>query len=138
MKWTRCFSAESLDYRPAILLPFTINHFVNPDMPFVVIDRSVDRLQYPFIEQSQNIQLLLFRMMLHCVVSNGGVGAQASLLSGIRVTLYGTEKSDDEESESSDEDSEPGNPADLFPDFVPGAQAHTGSSQGIAPMQGGY
>ncbi|MCJ1295211.1 hypothetical protein MMC34_006773 [Xylographa carneopallida] len=121
-----------------VRLPFSINHFVNPNMPFVVITRNSDPLQYPLIEQSQNIQMLLFRMMLHCVVGGGGVGGQGSLLSGVTVTLYGIEKSDGEESLSDSEESEAGNPADLFPDFVPGRLAHTGSRQGIMPMQGGY
>ncbi|MCJ1418125.1 hypothetical protein MMC32_004470 [Xylographa parallela] len=126
------------DPGPGVRLPYSINHFINPDMPFAVITRTSVPLRYPMIEQGQNIQMLLFRMMLHCVVNSGGVGGQAMLLSGVTVTLYGGENTSDEHSDPSDDESDLGDPADRFPTFVPGARAHTGSRQGIMPMQGGY
>ncbi|MCJ1436862.1 hypothetical protein MMC27_006244 [Xylographa pallens] len=129
---------DASDLEPGVILPYSINHFINPDMPFVVIDRNSAPLQYPTVEQGQNIQMLLFRMMLHCVINGGGLGGQASLLSGVTVTLYGGENTSDEHSDPSDDEGDPGDPTDLFPTFVPGARAHTGSRQGIMPMQGGY
>ncbi|MCJ1378860.1 hypothetical protein MMC17_001959 [Xylographa soralifera] len=130
---------EASDYGSGISLPYVIAHIMDQDAPFAVINRNSVPLQYPMIEQAHNLQILLFRMMLHCVIDNGGLGGQSSLLSGVTVTLYGTAKSDDEQSEPGSEESERGDPADLFPMFVPGARAHTGSRQGaMPPMQGGY
>ncbi|MCJ1287807.1 hypothetical protein MMC26_007159 [Xylographa opegraphella] len=126
------------DQRPGVFLPLSLTEFVVADMPHIIIDRQGTSPQYPIVDRGHNIQILLFRMMLHCVANGGGVGGQGSLLSGLSVTLYGADTSDADESEPGDEESEAGNPADLFSEFVPGARAHTGSTQRITPLQGGY
>jgi len=105
------------------------------DSPYVLITSDIVPGHSLSTDRSQNIQNLMYRMMLQCVIYGGGLGAQASLLSGVTVTLKGIITLDDEQSDSGIEDSEPGDPADRFAVFVPGAQAHWVSSyQELMPL----
>ncbi|MCJ1402807.1 hypothetical protein MMC11_006028 [Xylographa trunciseda] len=121
-----------------MLLPYAI-HSKNPGKAFALITEDFLHPNSFTTERASNIRTLMYRIIIQCVIDGGEVGGQAPLLRGVMITLYGGDQWDGEQSESGSEESEPGDPADRFPTFVPGALTHWNAMQGSihASLAGG-